>query len=209
MLSKKRVIQTKTKKSKSFLLILFDILNENKYNEIIHWNQGCTNIIIQDPQKLSEMVLPKYFLHNNYISFTRQLNIYGFHKIRNVIKEKVAQEFKHEILNKNSSIEQIKRIERKNKIAKLMLKNDKKKEKAIDLKEKNELFYNNRNELINSLLMKNQEEQIDIKKDIALLRNENKKLKEELYLIKEELEGHSIILNKKLDFLEQMLDKSN
>ena len=208
MLNKKRMIQTKTKKSKSFLLTLFNILNENKFNEIIHWNLGGNSIVIQDPEKLSEVVLPRYFLHNNYNSFTRQLNIYGFHKTRNVIKEDVDQEFKHEILNKNSSTDQLNQIVRRNKIAKLMLKYNKKKEKNFHSEEKNELFYNNRNDLINILLMKNQEEQINIKKDIDILRNENKVLKEQLYLIKEELEGHNIIINKKLEYYEQLSNKS-
>ena len=208
MLNKKRMIQIKTKKSKSFLLTLFNILNENKYKEIIHWNLGGNSIVIQDPAKLSEVVLPKYFLHNNYNSFTRQLNIYGFQKIRNIIKENVDQEFKHQFLNKNSSMDQLNQIVRKNKIVKLMLKNNKKMENNFHSEEKNELFYNNRNDLINILLMKNHEEQIIIKKDIDILRNENKILKEQLSLIKEELEGHNIIINKKLEYYEQMSNKS-
>ncbi len=209
MLNKKRLDQTKIKKSKSFLLTLYNILNENQYKEIISWNSEGTNIIISNPEKLSDIVLPKYYLHNKFNSFTRQLNIYGFHKIRNVKKEKVEQEYKHSFLNKNSSKEQINKIKRNNKIVKLILKNNKGDKNRIELKENNSLFYNNRNDLMNSLLIKNQEEQINIKNEIDFLRNKNKILQEELYMIREMLEGHNLILNKKLENLEKMSIKND
>ena len=57
--------------------------------------------------------MPKYYNHSKYSSFVRQLHLYGFHKSKGVIKE--GEGYKHEKLNKNSTIEDIKQILKKKK----------------------------------------------------------------------------------------------
>jgi hypothetical protein len=195
MLNKKRTNHNKTKKSKSFLLRLFDILNDKKYNEIIHWNSQGTSIIIQDVKKFSDIVLPNYYIHNNYKSFIRQLNLYGFSKKKDLINE--GEEFQHEKFCKNIQKEQINKImmksRQKKKFANYIKKNDK------DVKEDNILSNNNGNNDINILLNKNEN---DIKNlstlrhQVEELKTSNNNLKDQLSIIKNIFNGQSIILSK-------------
>ena len=57
---------------------------ETKYvrvSSIIQWNPHGRSFIINDRKLLQEFVLSHYFSSNNYNSFNRQLNIYGFHHL--------------------------------------------------------------------------------------------------------------------------------
>ena len=198
MLGIKRI---KIKKSKSFLLKLFDILNNNTYNEIISWNYDGTSIIIKDINNLCDTILPKFYIHNNYKSFVRQLNIYGFHKIKNIKNE---EGFKHEKFNKNSSYEQINQIMRKRKKMKFLLKyikndslNKSKDNNKIILN--NNLLNNSGNELLKYLLeknKKNEEELIRLKEESGEIKNNNKNLNNELDIFKDNFKGQNIFIEK-------------
>ena len=63
-----------------FLLQLYQILEEDKYKDIIHWGDNGQYFIIENVHDFTEKILPKYYNHNNYSSFVRQLNMYDFHK---------------------------------------------------------------------------------------------------------------------------------
>lgn len=49
---------------------------------IATWSSSGDNFIVKDVELFSTKVLPLYFKHSNFSSFARQLNFYGFRKLR-------------------------------------------------------------------------------------------------------------------------------
>ncbi|KAJ3248446.1 hypothetical protein HDU78_000608 [Chytriomyces hyalinus] len=83
----------------AFINKLYTMLEEADQS-LISWDQTGTFFIVKNTTDFSKAVLPLYFKHNNFASFVRQLNMYGFHKINdsffklnNVCSE--VWEFKH------------------------------------------------------------------------------------------------------------------
>lgn len=64
-----------------FLLKTYDMVDDPSTNHIVSWSPGRTSFIVWNPPEFSRLLLPTYFKHNNFSSFIRQLNTYGFHKI--------------------------------------------------------------------------------------------------------------------------------
>ncbi len=113
MLGKKRRSMNDSKSDK-FLLKLYEILNKEEYNKIIHWSQNGSYVVITNIHLLTKKILPIYFNHQNYSSFVRQLNMYNFHKIR-TNPNKSEQYFIHESFNKSKTLKEIKAFKRKTK----------------------------------------------------------------------------------------------
>lgn len=80
----------------------------------MRWSDAGDSIIISDINMFSEKVLPAYFNHNNYSSFIRQLNMYGFRKENKERKTK-QEEYKNENF-KRGHPELLQRIVRKKKV---------------------------------------------------------------------------------------------
>lgn len=74
-----------------FLRKLWDMVHEPCYDELIAWS-GEDCIRVKEIGKFAQVVLPKYFKHSNYSSFTRQLFKYDFHK---TAQDPLDGEFKH------------------------------------------------------------------------------------------------------------------
>lgn len=65
-----------------FVSKLYRMVNEG--SSLIQWTPEGTSFVVLRPEEFSRTVLPRYFKHNNFSSFVRQLNMYGFHKVPQV-----------------------------------------------------------------------------------------------------------------------------
>ncbi|KAB5568340.1 hypothetical protein DKX38_002133 [Salix brachista] len=64
-----------------FLTKTFDMVDDPMTNHVVSWSRGGFSFVVWDPDSFSTNILPRYFKHNNFSSFVRQLNTYGFRKI--------------------------------------------------------------------------------------------------------------------------------
>ena len=115
----------------NFLLKLYQILEKEEYKDIIQWGENGKFFVVKNVHDFTEKILPKYYKHNNYSSFIRQLNMYDFHKKKSSQNEHI---FHHQNFIKDQK-DLMKSIKRKS-------KKEKDKDKEIFP------FYNNK--LINS-----------------------------------------------------------
>ncbi|GLT64375.1 hypothetical protein SLA2020_368740 [Shorea laevis] len=64
-----------------FLSKTFDLVDERSLDPIISWGLTGESFVVWDPVEFARLILPRNFKHNNFSSFVRQLNTYGFRKI--------------------------------------------------------------------------------------------------------------------------------
>lgn len=69
-------------KANHFLPSLFRMCNTDtpEHRECITWSEDGGSFWVSNIERFSRDILPLYFKHNNYASFVRQLNMYGFHR---------------------------------------------------------------------------------------------------------------------------------
>ncbi|CAL0322469.1 unnamed protein product [Lupinus luteus] len=64
-----------------FLSKTYQLVNDPNTDHIVSWGEDHTTFVVWRPPEFARDLLPNYFKHNNFSSFVRQLNTYGFRKI--------------------------------------------------------------------------------------------------------------------------------
>jgi hypothetical protein len=83
--------------SKAFLVI--DFCEKNEPN-VAGWSDDGTTIIVKNPQTFALSHLPRYFKHSNFASFVRQLNIYGWQKVKDHDSSDGSVAFYHDLFQR-------------------------------------------------------------------------------------------------------------
>jgi hypothetical protein len=65
----------------NFVTKLYQMINDPKSAHFISWTELGTSFVVSNVGEFSRTILGSHFKHNNFSSFVRQLNMYGFHKI--------------------------------------------------------------------------------------------------------------------------------
>ncbi|KAI3996724.1 hypothetical protein MKX01_041024 [Papaver californicum] len=64
-----------------FLLKTYDMVDDSSTDDIVSWSSAQNSFVVWNSPEFARLLLPTYFKHNNFSSFIRQLNTYGFRKI--------------------------------------------------------------------------------------------------------------------------------
>ncbi|KAH9820569.1 HSF-type DNA-binding-domain-containing protein, partial [Melampsora americana] len=93
------------RQSKTFVCKLYEILQTSSIqsNPLISWSSLGERFYVNNPIEFSKLILPLYFKHNNWPSFIRQLNMYGFHKVHHSSTSDHPWEFRHPNFRKGRS----------------------------------------------------------------------------------------------------------
>ena len=171
----------------NFLTKLVTLLLENKdYEHLVSWDSEGKSFIIYNQSKFAQYVLPKYFKHNKFTSFVRQLNMYGFRKLQSPYtggmdyKDEEHIVFFHPDFRKND-YKRLYNIKRK-----LPANN------RVNIEEVHIL-----NQEVQNLKVDNEDNIDSLKK----LKNENVALKEDVAFLQTKLNNHENVINKMYEFM--------
>ncbi|KAG6692197.1 hypothetical protein I3843_10G097700 [Carya illinoinensis] len=64
-----------------FLSKTYEMVDDPSTDSVVSWSPTNKSFVVWNPPEFARVLLPKFFKHNNFSSFIRQLNTYGFRKI--------------------------------------------------------------------------------------------------------------------------------
>jgi len=171
----------------NFLSKLVTLLLENKeYEHLVSWDVEGKSFVIYNQSKFAQYVLPKYFKHNKFTSFVRQLNMYGFRKLQSPYtggmdyKDEEHIVFYHPDFRKND-YKRLYNIKRK-----LPANN------RVNIEEVHIL-----NQEVQALKVDN----LDTIDTLKKLKDENVALKEDVAFLQTKLTNHEKVISKMYEFM--------
>lgn len=81
----------------TFLSKLYNMVNDPASTDLIRWSTDGTSFIVERHEEFAAKVLPRFFKHNTFASFVRQLNMYDFHKVPHIMQGVMVSENEGEV----------------------------------------------------------------------------------------------------------------
>ncbi|ORZ10708.1 hypothetical protein BCR42DRAFT_105000 [Absidia repens] len=81
----------------AFLNKLYSMVNDVSTDDLIRWSKKGDSFIVEQHELFSKTVLPRFYKHNTFSSFVRQLNMYDFHKVPHLQQGVMTVDSEHEL----------------------------------------------------------------------------------------------------------------
>lgn len=196
---KKRKDSTGPKTRPAFVMKVWSMVNDPKNHDYIRWDDDGKTFQVYHREEFMKSILPKYFKHNNFASFVRQLNMYGWHKVQDIntgtLKDDKSVEENWKF--KNPFFQRDREDLLDNIIRNKPVNQDELNEKSPNLK------------LILGELESIKLNQLAITEDLRRIRKDNKTLWQENFITRERHSKQAQTLDKILKFLATIYGNNN
>lgn len=199
---RKKKESTGPKTRPAFVMKIWSMVNDPANHEYIRWNDDGKTFQVFHREDFMKIILPKYFKHNNFASFVRQLNMYGWHKVQDVTNGTLNQSSDKNGLDEIWQFENPNFIRDREDLLDKIVRN----KSSSNQDDVSGVSFNGINNSANlSLILQELEtikmNQYMISEDLRRVRQDNKMLWQENYLNRERNQVQGRTLDKILKFL--------